>query len=197
MLLLAIFYTALVKVPEFFTYQRCNAARVEVFAGPSRAKKLGDVRWKETGLGCEVQLNGREVPWMELGEEGGFVAVGRSGDWVRIRLDHGTGWIHPSKSDEVIPYEDLVTDNITALTDAWDGRVYATPGDRFERLAKTKHQPVLVLDWRRVKGRLWFKVRVLEKSVCESHNPAVLAEGWIRAYSDAGEPTVLYHSRGC
>src|SRR5918911_1089552 len=133
MLLLAIFYTALVKVPEFLTYERCNATRVEVFAAPSRAKKLGEIRWKDTGLGCEVQLDGREVPLMELGETACFIAVGQSGDWVRIRLDHGTGWIHLSKSDEVFAYEDLVMNNITALSDAWDGRVYATPNGRFKR----------------------------------------------------------------
>jgi hypothetical protein len=197
MLLLAIFYTALVRVPAFFTYERCNAARVEVFAAPSHARKIGEIRWKETGLGCEVQLDGREVPLMGLGEESGFVAVGQSGDWARIRLGKGSGWIHLSQADEVIPYEALVMNNVTALTAAWDGRVYAKPGGHYRTLAREERQPVVVTDSRRVGGRLWFKVRVLEQSIVEVREPGVVAEGWIRAYSAGREPTVFYYPRGC
>ena len=193
------FFTGLARIPAFFTAQRCeaqNPPRVEVFASPSRAKKMGDIEWAKEG-GCTVQFSGDEVPLVEVGEqESAFKVVEQSGHWARIRLGKGTGWIYLSKDDDVVPYEDLIVDALAAMTDAWDGRLYAEPGGRFRRL-ESDRQDVTVTESRRVGGRLWFKVRILSDSPCSVHEPRVDASGWIRAYSADLEPTVLHFPRGC
>ena len=95
-----------------------------------------------------------------------------------------------------MPYEDLIVDALAAMTDAWDGRLYAEPGGRFRRL-ESDRQDVTVTESRRVGGRLWFKVRILSDSPCSVHDPHVDASGWIRAYSAGGEPNVLNFPHGC
>src|SRR5438045_1108444 len=150
------FFTGLARVPEFFTNEFCatqNPPHVEVFATKSRTKKLGDIRWVKEGdpnsFHCTPMFSGHELPLMEVDERGAFMVVEQSGDWVRIRLGKGTGWIHLSKADEVFSYEDLVTDALASLTDAWDGRIYAKPGGHFRTLEPDRHE-VTVTESRRV-----------------------------------------------
>lgn len=219
MLLLAIvhmlfgsgYYTAVAKVPKFFTEQRCGDARavpVDVFAGRSTSRRIGQVRWVKEGSprefyciprfvpGAETSPRG-EVPLMEDGyEEAAFVVVERAGSWARIRLDRGTGWIHLAKDDEVVPYEDLVLNRMAELTPAWDGRIAAQPGGVSRSFAHTKSRSVRVLESRRIGGVLWFRIRVTDGE-CSAHEPRELASGWIRAYSSKREPTVRHFSRGC
>lgn len=207
------YYTAVAKVPGFFTYNGCSTpavAPVAVFATPARARKIGEIRWGMAGTPSSLQYclpfiylpqqscPRGVVPVLEDGyEERVFVVVERSGRWARIRLDQGTGWILLAKGDELIPYDELVMDRMAALTDAWDGRIYSQPGGRSRKLAGGSRPDVTVEDSRRVDGKLWLKVRVLADSPCEAREPRTLARGWVRGYSNTRQPTVRHYSRGC
>jgi hypothetical protein len=205
------YYTAVAKVPEFFTPNPCSetSSPVDVFAAPGSSRKIAEIRWWksgdaqacyplviETGAACPRDL----IPLLEDGyEERVFVAVEHTGRWARIRLDAGksTGWIHLSKSDEIIPYDDLVIGRMAELTSAWDGRIHPRPGGPARKLDPKSVRGVTALDSRRLDGKLWLQVRLLAENPCEVHEPRILTTGWIRAYSAKKQPTVSHFSRGC
>jgi hypothetical protein len=206
------FYSALVKVPSFFTAQPCESAvtlHVDVFEARLASRKIAEIRWVEIGQPNAsyclpvVFEPGKTcprgvAPAAEDGyEERAFVAVERSGSSARIRLDTGTGWIRLSKADELVGYEDLVEGRMAELTPAWDGRVFVRPGGRLRTIVRKQRSPVTVVQSKRMQGQLWFQVRVLAVSPCESHEPQVLAAGWIHAYSSSRRPAVRHFSRGC
>lgn len=208
------FYVALAPSAEFFIQQPCGdgaAPRVEVFATPDRAKKIGEIRWGRLGYPQQFYCHALlfearqacprgEVLVDEIGyEERAFIAVETAGRWVRIRFDRGTGWIQLSKKDAagVAPYEELVTGAMAQMTDAWDGRLYARPGERPRTFGKPLPY-VTVVDWRRVNGKLWLEVELLEQSLCSGpQEPRIAARGWVRGYSTKRQPTVSQFSRGC
>ena len=205
------FYSAVAKVPEFFTGNPCatDTAPMAVFGRPSTSRKTFEIRWKiageETSRYCiplvfePGQTCPRGVlPTIEDGyEEKAFVVIEQRAPWVRIALDQGTGWIRLSKADEVVDYFDLVAGRQAVMTSAWDGRIRSRPGGRLLTLPRVEQQYVTVIDSRRVGGRLWFKVQALADSPCESQEPRVVVTGWVRAYSDTRQPTVYHFSRGC
>ena len=206
------FYAAVARVPSFFTRTACasdDTAHVEVFARRSTSKRTAEIRWAKAGEATSgyciplVFEPGHTcprgvLPMIEDGyEEKAFVVVERRGHWVRIALDDGTGWIRLSKADEVVDYFDLVADRQAVMTSAWDGRIRSRPGGLLLTLPRVEKQYVTVVDSRRVGGRLWFKVKALADSPCESQEPGVLVTGWVRAYSDKRQPTVYHFSRGC
>jgi hypothetical protein len=205
------FYVGVAMVPGFFPNRsHCSAddkAHVDVFATPSMSRKTAEIRWGlvgdpgrgyctplvfEQGASCP---RGRLQYTLYSDEDMGFTVVERDGLWVRIRLDHGTGWIRLSEGDRVDDYEDLVADQ-AEMTKAWDGHLSSRPNGSWRVIAPIEHQYVTVIDSRRVHGRLWFKVRLLAESPHEVKDPRVLATGWVRAYSDKRQPTV-FPDRGC
>ena len=204
------FYTAVAKMPGFFTYNGCagSVAPVAVFATPAGARKIGEIRWRLAGPAYSqsclpfVYLPRQScprgvVPVLEDDyEERVFVVVEHSGRWARIRLDQGTGWVLLSKGDDLIPYDELVMDRMAELTDAWDRRIYAQPGGRSRKLGGLPRPSVTVEDSRRVGGKLWLKVSV-HTNPCQAQEPRELARGWVRGYSNTRQPTVRHFSRGC
>lgn len=57
---------------------------------------------------------------------------------------------------------------------------------------------VQVLEFQRVDGDLWAKVKVHADSWClAGGDPEVVAEGWVRVHADSGAPAVWFYSRGC
>jgi hypothetical protein len=207
------YYTAIAKVPKFFTNQRCGddrAVPVDVYAGTSASKKIGQIRWAKAGnspndfycvplfFKLDDACPRGEVPLLEDGyEEAAFVMVARSGHWARIRLDRGSGWIRLAKEDEVVLYGDLVTNRMAELTPAWNARIYSKPGGRSRSFAHTKSRSVTVVGWRRFGGELWFRIVLLSNDQCSGREPHEIASGWVRAYSAKRQPVVMHFSRGC
>lgn len=59
----------------------------------------------------------------------GALVFGREGDWSMLETSAGVpGWLAPSDSGTFHSLESLFRQKLTYLTDAWDGRVAATPG---------------------------------------------------------------------
>ena len=206
------FYVAVAKDPVFFTRTRCTAgdnAHVDVFATPSTSRKTAEIRWGSVGdvgaWSCEPLVfepggacpRGR-LPTMEDGyEETAFVVVERADQFMRIRLDHGAGWIQLTRNYETVDYFTVVANGISEMSMAWDGRISTRPGGHSRAINRVKNQSVIVIDSSTVNGRLWFKVRLLKDSLCNGGDPQVIATGWVHAYSDKRQPTVFHYSRGC
>ena len=201
-------YVALVRVAAFFVREPCSepAPNIDVFAEPAATHKVAEIRWvnEDGNRYCEPMVfvppsrcPRGTVPIADAGyKDFALRVLRRRGDWVQVRLDRNSGWIHLAKDDEVISYADLVLNALAAFTDDWDGRLYRSPGVGMRRLA-AKRQNVTVTDSREVRGHLWFEVHVLSQSPCEGGTPKDVAVGWVRAYSDSGQPTVMDFSRGC
>lgn len=204
-------FVGVAKVPAFFVDGRCKdvaGPSISVFADTSASRKIAELKWGRLG---EPSTNyciplvfdpphscpRGVLPVQEDGyEEFVLMVVERKDDWVRVRLDRGTGWVHLSEGDKVVMYGELVVDRLAELTDAWDGHLYRAPGVGMRRLAERRNSTT-VEDWRYVGAHLWFKVRILAESPCTTHSPRELARGWIRAYSANRQPTVMHFSRGC
>lgn len=135
-------------------------------------------------------------------EEPGALVYGRQGSYYLIRTARGTGWLAPDDAGRFHPFQELISKDLTYLTDAWDGFVSASPGAasriRVPRQKTYGDEDVKVSGFRTVAGKLWLQVEVLTHSICESETtPAVRARGWVPAHDASGAPTVWFPSRGC
>jgi hypothetical protein len=204
------YYVGLAKMPSFF-HGPCAAdpkAHLEVFATPSRGKKIAELRWSGHGSCDVLAYRSNEtcprglVPLEKVtSEDMAFIVVEHAGRWARIRLEKGTGWIHLAKADEVVEYEDLVYGEASNTTPAWDGRLCTVPGGQARRVDPSGEfghgRFVNVLDSRHVRGTLWFRLEIYEGNPHDTHDPKVVAAGWIRGYSADRQPTLTFNPNGC
>jgi len=147
----------------------------------------------------------RDVESRELSyEEEAIVIRGTMPGWVRIALTSGQrGWIALPADLPVVPLDSIVPMSLSYLTTAWDRHlrsspVRTTPPTRVTGIDPGEDEiPVEILGTVRNADGLWWHVRVLDYSPCESINtPPTAAEGWIPAWRDA-RLTVEWYSRGC
>jgi hypothetical protein len=196
---------------------------VNVFTGPSTSlERIATIEvitpmHLEPNGGCTPPavgvkwLNGRigELPTEEIGYEiPAAIAYERSGNWFRIRLDEGSGWIQIDDPEKFSSYANLVTSDERApyLDEAWDGRLFNEP----DRSSLTMALPaqwrnligkpisyVKVVESQTRGGELWFRIRLGAENACaELLDNAPVVEGWIPAY--VGEKRIVwFYSRGC
>jgi len=205
----------LLSLPEVFGEGPCDRftpQEVTLRAGPDSETIVGtirvDVPWTFHAVGgCEglrvnLHLTGTprvtEFPTKESGyEEPAAIVLQRRDGWFRVRLSEGTAWLQASPRDEYFPLEQLLTDRLTYLTDAWDGHLSESPGGAAAE-PTVSGRDVRLGQFRRVGDRLWVHVEVLSHSICEStEEPTVAARGWMPAHAVSGEPAIWFFSRGC
>ncbi|MSO20150.1 MAG: hypothetical protein EXQ56_06735 [Acidobacteria bacterium] len=127
-------------------------------------------------------------------------AVGGQG-WARVALNDGNAWIPEPAGATFRAYADLVKGSLAYLTEAWDGRVWDSPGGiakmiPFRQIKRPEHAAD-VLEYREVSGQLWFRVNVFSESPCETEQPVSLIAGWVPPYNARGQWTADFYSRGC
>ncbi len=204
-------YIGVLSPHPFFPPQPCTPADpiVDVFATPSHARRIAQLRRTITGGSCMPVVHAAtnrsvaacprsDLPYGEaVYEESGFIVLETRPGWVRIRLDKGSGWIRWNRGPELHRYEDLVTHSMSSLQRDWDGFLFRTPnGKRWKPSARTDRS-IEVVEVERPDGKLWFKVRLLDASPCSVREPKTVAIGWVPAYDANGSPRVGYASRGC
>jgi len=200
-------YIGILSYPSFFTHQPCASdTTIDVFAEPASDRRIAQLR-RTKNEGCRpavhVVANNSvahcprlEVPYGEYGyEERGFIALAEKGRWVQIVLDAGSGWIRKERGSEVHPYEHMAY-GISQLTNGWNGVLFRAPGGKRWKPKGETDRSVEVLDSRTFRKMLWFKVRLLDESVCSGH-PKTIAVGWVPAYDANWDPLVFNYSRGC
>lgn len=148
----------------------------------------------------------KDLPYREYGyERPGAAVLERRPGWYRIVLAEGDGWVAAGRAGDFHGLHELVVENLSFLTPAWDGRLWGKP-DR-SAAARALSAPwrrkmggkiaVEVGAARRVEGELWFQVEIVWPPPCGADEPAILTAGWVPAYAASDAPAVWYWSRGC
>jgi hypothetical protein len=149
--------------------------------------------------------NGSEddVPTEESDDEvPALIVYERSGEWFRIALNDGSGWVH-DEPQNFLPYPDLLINRMAYVRKGWDGMLWREPGGAAAMVpeAWTTHLGddlnAEVLAVHRVGKERWIHVRLVTES-CGGTLPGVQpVTGWIRAYDPSGRPAAWFYSRGC
>jgi hypothetical protein len=148
-----------------------------------------------------------ELPTREYDYEApGAIVLEQRGLWFRIQVDGGgSAWAQVPLADRFLSLESLYEEfvGVTFIADSANGQLSKAPvgtvgaggGPRM-----TPGQSVRVVESRRLAERMWLHVEVMSHSPCNaaaSGPPEVVAEGWLPAHTESGEPAVWFASRGC
>jgi hypothetical protein len=191
-----------------------NRATARVFGAPSQnGPTLGTLYWHEVAnVVCDLMIEKaggvkEEVPTLESGYEIPAVIVfERRGQWFRIKLKDGSGWIRHTNEKDFLSYPEVLRENLAYTMQTWDGTLRATPGvsGRVTPLspawkALTDRQLSFeYLGSRRVGNDLWLHIRLAAKAACDRVYEGVTdVEGWIPAYHTDRTTLAWFSSRGC
>ena len=184
-----------IRVDRHWTFPQeggCEGLRVGVhLTNPSRDSELPTEEYDYEAPGVIVLETGGKLP-----RAGGWPPA----QWFKVRLTDGTAWVlRESGKSEFFPLQRLLENYPTHLTDAFDGRLAASPGGPLStRSDSLAGRPVNLGGFRDVAGQLWIQVEVVSWSLCESEDkPVVLARGWLPAHVPSGKPSIWFSSRGC
>jgi hypothetical protein len=137
-------------------------------------------------------------------EEEAITVRGEAPGWLRIALADGRrGWVARPSDLPIVPLDSVILNSLAYLTPAWDRQVRAKPRRNAAAVEVTglvvgaEDVPIEVIGAHRNADGLWWHVRILRESPCETaETPAMVVEGWIPAYRDA-MLTAEWYSRGC
>lgn len=183
--------------------------RLAVFDAPGgHGHRLGELRfvpWAESTTDCnsvhprftDEAGTPKPIPEFESGyEENALPVLEHHGDWYRIPLNDGDGWIHAPPGFRYDSLDRLLFHGLTYLTGAWEGRLCDLPdASTCRAFAGTEHD-VRVLEARELDGMRWWRIQILTPH-CQEGEGVALAGGWIPAYGHERRPTVWFWSRGC
>lgn len=172
------------------------------------SRQLGHVRfvpWAESTTDCHsvharfVDAAGaqRPIPVHESGyEEKVLPVLARNGDWYRIPLGDGDGWIRAPRDFRYDSLDRLVLDGLAYLTGAWEGQLCDLPDASACRAFTGAERDVRVLEVGELDGVRWWRIEILTPH-CREGEGVALASGWIPAYGRERRPSVWFWSRGC
>ena len=126
-------------------------------------------------------------------------------DWYRVALrgERRSGWVRAASGRRFHPVADLLVRRQTYLNEHWRGTIWARPGAgapsvvRADAARGSRETPVEIRAAREVDGGLWLHIGVYAGDPCEGGDRGFVAEGWIPAYSAAGDLVAWFHARGC
>lgn len=163
----------------------------------------GGCMGREIGVHVPADGEGQRLPTEEYGyETPGAVVRGRGEDRYEIDLGKSTGWIEPRADAVFYPFEDLVRNRKTYLTDVWGGQLCAGPGGEGPCHAFRSDSDfgmlVDVLDVRTENGEYWLEIEIPAEHLCGRAPPNTPKKtGWVPGHDTGGRPVVWFYSRGC
>ena len=215
----------LLEVPEILGDMECRNFQprtVNFFASPSKEQRSAGVievrpyRLPEDPncyLGKvvvrrnSVNMPEEELPTEEVGYEmKAAVVYQRSGQWFRIALSKGSGWIEREGTIAFLSYPAGLAsdDHLTYLRQDWDGMIWSAPGvasptavPRQWQAHRSRQLPIRVLATRTIGSESWIQIRFETEEVCGRTLEGVTPlAGWIPAYRQKAT-SVWFSSRGC
>jgi len=124
--------------------------------------------------------------------------------WHKVQLQEGGfGWLAPDAAGTYWPLETLLPNRLTYFAADWNRLIWPDIGGGVPRRVSFKgeqpprEQAVKIISSQRLAQSLWFEVEVLQDNACEGKSEKILANGWVPAYTELGEPVVWFYSRGC
>jgi hypothetical protein len=172
--------------------------RVKGRSSDGSSCEAADVVLSSSGNGSE-----EDVPTEESDAEvRALIVYERSGEWFRIALNDGSGWVHADPQN-FLQYPDLLINRLAYVRKGWDGTLWREPGGVAAMVPETwtthlgDDLNAEVLSVRRVGKQRWIHVRLVTES-CGQILPGLQpVTGWIRAYDSSGRPAAWFYSRGC
>ena len=145
------------------------------------------------------------VEHREIGYEVNAAVVFQAMDgWYRLRSADGQfGWVSAVEAGTWFPYDQLPVRKLAYLTGTWSGLVWPAAGAGIPTRLNVagpqsqREHPINVLESTMIGGMPFFRIEVLEASVCDGGKETVRASGWVPAYDRGGQPSVWFYSRGC
>ena len=147
---------------------------------------------------------------LELKEHGyevfSVVTYQQKEGWYLIGIKNNKlnkGWISPKDAGKFRPYEKLIVDAMTYLTNKWDGIIWQAPdiNSNSESIIKISTRDVRTIETKKFNSKLWLKIELLNPGWCDFtdyyKDPKAIKKGWIPAFSSKGHPNVWFYSRGC
>ena len=131
-----------------------------------------------------------------------LVVYERSGEWFRVALPRGSGWVRGTAQD-FLPYPDLLVRRLAYIRKHWDGQLWSEPGgvaravpaEWRAHLGDDKKAEVLAVRHPGHDSRI--QVRLLTESCGEAVSGVQPLTAWIPAYASSGRPAAWFYARGC
>jgi hypothetical protein len=209
----------LLALPEVFGTEPCQRFRaqpVPVYAVAGASGPIGEIRttsgWHYApdggcdGLRVEfVPADGvaAELPAQDYdSERPAAIVLEVRGDWYRVRLPAGDGWLHAAGRDEFVPLQVLLEREAGAFTAPGATVLRTAPND--DAAPAWSGTPACAIA--RVRGadesagRRWLEIELVRDDCCAEDavtEPAAPIRGWLPLRRDDGVPSVWIASRGC
>lgn len=169
-----------------------NKKSIRIYSAPSINSTV--IKLVECKNDLELKEHGYEVL--------SAVAYQQKKGWYLIGIKNNKlnkGWITPNDAGKFRPYEELIVNSLTYLTNEWDGIIRKVPAinSNFESLIKLSTGHVRIIATKKVDNKLWLQIELLNPGWCTLEDPQVINKGWIPAFSLKDHPNVWFYSRGC
>lgn len=210
----------LLQLPDVYGTEPCQRFRpapVRVHPQPGATAVLGEIRtarhWTYppeggcTGLRVEFVPTGgqgRELPAQEFAaEQPAAIVLEQRGDWYRVRLPDGSGWLHAMPRDDYGPLLALLRRDLDGFTDRAGTTLRREPSAAAEVIWSGVPECAVprVRDSREATGPgTWLEVEFERDPCCADDAPVLPAEpvrGWVPLYRADGVPSVWFAARGC
>ncbi len=151
-----------------------------------------------------------ELPMVSLKDGAGAVILNYKDDWLEIKLDKGTAWVHdPKQRRSSQSVETLLSGDMTFLRIQPPVPVQANPDSaNIPKPVKvddvTPYTNVRILDWKSVDGKPWVKIELV-RPPCgfqsefdkKRYNRIKPFNGWLPFHDVNGQPILWFYSGGC
>jgi hypothetical protein len=202
-----------IRVVRPWTYPReggCEGLRVEFVPADAAAagtpavaaKGKPGARSAKGELASPAGAAG-ELPAQEYAaEQPAAIVLEQRGEWFRLRLPAGSGWVRATPRNDYGPLLALLQRDLDGFTDPAGARLRHGPAPD----AETVWHGVPVCAVPRVRAtdtsgaRTWLEVEFERDACCADDapmTPASPVRGWLPLYRDDGVPSVWFASRGC
>jgi hypothetical protein len=193
-----------IRVVRPWSYPReggCEGLRVEFVpaAAPAGRKAPRSAKRESAGqAGAAGELPAQEY----AAEQPAAIVLEQLGEWFRLRLPAGSGWVRATPRNDYGPLLALLQRDLDGFTDPAGATLRRAPEDD----AETVWQGVPACAVPRVRSsetrgaRTWLEVEFERDACCADGapmTPAAPVRGWLPLYRDDGVPSVWFASRGC
>ncbi len=169
-----------------------NSKPIKIYSAPSINSTVIKVLELQDDL--ELKEHGYEVfSVVTYQEKEGWYLIG-------IRNNKSNkAWVSPKDAGKFRPYEELIAQSLTYLTNEWDGIIWKIPevNSSSGSLTKLSTRDVRITETKKVDNKLWLQIELLNPGWCTIKDPKVITKGWIPTFSSKGHPNVWFYSRGC
>lgn len=206
----------LLTLPELFGHGPCEQFSPKViplYSVSESEQAVGVIRvdqfWRFAAVGgCEgliVNVHNKADGSVSLLDTQEFdyespaaVVLEQHNDWFKLRTADGPVWIQATPQAKYHSLASLLQKRLSYITPASAGHIFTRPGGSDISASVSGETSVSVVKSTNVDDKLWLYVQVMSHSICDpSEKPDVVLQGWMPAYTPAGQLNLWFYARGC